>query len=1102
MSKKVQIKARELNDESYKTILNNMGDPVFVKDDQSRLVLVNDAFCEIFGRSRSEIIGKTLAEDVPPEERDHFLKVDRQVIADGKESIIEERLTIGGAETRTISTRKTRFIDESGNKFLVGVIRDVTEIKQVQELDRLNNVNQLLLSAAQILSKTDEEPIIALQELAKKLSLHFNAVCDVSVLDSQSGLIKPLAVYHENVEVKQIINGLFKKWEVKKGQGLVGRVIETGEEVLIETVPESMKHGPAKVDTRIIPESLIYFPLKGESTVLGSLNLTRLIGQSPFSSEEIDQIRRMGEYLSIFFENVLLKEQQLVVAAQKEAAESKLEEEKRWAEFKLEVSSILADVDSDLTTILQRLCERITAYFDVVSDVQLVDEEKGVVSLVAHYHHNADVREAIEKTLAKRELAIGEGMVGGVVKSGNEFYVDELPKALREKSEKAGVNPIILPCSFAYLPLKIHDRVLGTLDLTRLSHQSPISREELFQMRDLAEHASRFIENRLLQIAQEKEIALRKRAEQKLERSGKMLERMEAETRAMLNAIPIYISRISKDLRYLFVNDFYKNMNVDPRTMEGRFIKQIVGKEGVEKLTPHFNKALTGKIVNYEYDGKMADGKHHYFNVALAPDFSENNEVVGFYSCAVDVTEKVLAEQASKLTQDRFESLSLNSGDAFFFHDQEQNIIDVNQVAVEMLGYSREELLGMKASQIDPRWDGKNYKKYLEFLDVNLPQTFDTDVIAKDGTEIPVEVRFVKRKEEGEVYIQSLLRDRSEKREQELKLQRSEERLRLIFENVEDYICTVDENGVLETINRTAPGIRTEDVIGSSIYNFYNSEDTISLVKSKFEKLVKTGENFEVEDTFQGQDGIVQNLSIKYISVFHGNKFFRAIVILRDITADRGRERTVMNAVLKGQEQERKRLGAELHDGIGQVLSAIALKVSQAKESAENQNYSGLGGELRVLNDNLQEAIKEVRNISHDLMPDVLEGFGLREAVKQTCNNFHDRAGIDVTFDHFDLEERYDSAIELNIFRITQELLTNIHKHADCTKVHVSLMDHGDVLSLTVEDDGVGFDKNQDSVGIGLRNVNSRVSTMHGEIDVESSKNSGTLVNIEIPKKI
>lgn len=113
-------------------ILNNISDPVFVKDDQSRLLLVNDSFCEIFDLSRDKIIGKTLAEDVPDEERESFLKIDKQVLSDGIENINEESLTVRGGQTRIISTKKSRFIDSNGDKFLIGIIRDISDRKQAE----------------------------------------------------------------------------------------------------------------------------------------------------------------------------------------------------------------------------------------------------------------------------------------------------------------------------------------------------------------------------------------------------------------------------------------------------------------------------------------------------------------------------------------------------------------------------------------------------------------------------------------------------------------------------------------------------------------------------------------------------------------------------------------------------------------------------------------------------------------------------------------------------------------------------------------------------------------------------------------------------------
>lgn len=115
-------------------VFNNVQDPLFVKDEECRLLLVNDAFCSIFELNRNEIIGKTLAEKVPLDERDHFLSIDKKVLTDGKEILCEETLTTNGKETKTILTRKSRFVGPKGNYFLVGIIHDISERKKTERI--------------------------------------------------------------------------------------------------------------------------------------------------------------------------------------------------------------------------------------------------------------------------------------------------------------------------------------------------------------------------------------------------------------------------------------------------------------------------------------------------------------------------------------------------------------------------------------------------------------------------------------------------------------------------------------------------------------------------------------------------------------------------------------------------------------------------------------------------------------------------------------------------------------------------------------------------------------------------------------------------------
>jgi signal transduction histidine kinase len=200
-------------------------------------------------------------------------------------------------------------------------------------------------------------------------------------------------------------------------------------------------------------------------------------------------------------------------------------------------------------------------------------------------------------------------------------------------------------------------------------------------------------------------------------------------------------------------------------------------------------------------------------------------------------------------------------------------------------------------------------------------------------------------------------------------------------------------------------------------------------------------------------------------------------------------------AVLEAEERERVRIARDLHDGVGQMLAAAHMTLgnylSQKKiDVAEIQNSLDL----------LEDSIREIREISHNMMPGTLTKFGLSSALKQFVNKINALDTLKVDLQVVGIKERLDEKIEMMLYRIVQEIISNIIRHAEATKVNIELIKHDNELILMIEDNGKGFNiKNVENQGIGLKNIATRVEYLNGYVNFDSMLGHGTSVVVEIP---
>ncbi|MGZ3871801.1 MAG: tetratricopeptide repeat-containing sensor histidine kinase [Mucilaginibacter sp.] len=202
-----------------------------------------------------------------------------------------------------------------------------------------------------------------------------------------------------------------------------------------------------------------------------------------------------------------------------------------------------------------------------------------------------------------------------------------------------------------------------------------------------------------------------------------------------------------------------------------------------------------------------------------------------------------------------------------------------------------------------------------------------------------------------------------------------------------------------------------------------------------------------------------------------------------------------LEAMMKGEEVERQRIAKDLHDGIGGLLSAIKMSFSTLKNHHPELRNSESFKNVILMLDN---ASADVRKTAHNLMPDMLARFGLDEVVHLFCDQISQRNQMTVDYQTIGMIERYDDGFELVVYRIVLELLNNIIKHANARYVLVQLARHNDLLTISVEDDGVGFDVDtQAGVGIGLTSLKERVRYLKGILDIQSGRDKGTAVYME-----
>lgn len=335
-----------------------------------------------------------------------------------------------------------------------------------------------------------------------------------------------------------------------------------------------------------------------------------------------------------------------------------------------------------------------------------------------------------------------------------------------------------------------------------------------------------------------------------------------------------------------------------------------------------------------------------------------------------------------------------------------------------------------------------------------------------------------------------------------------------ILRSMSNPLIVTNIEGNIRLVNQA-----TNDILGFD-KNEYHGKKIQTLIYPKFHdemSFLPLFQNLKAEEVFNSDhfflktiDGIEipvkVSASVMYKPEHKDNGFVFIIDDLRDKIAqenklERARKETQI-LINEAQELEKLRISREIHDGLGQILTAISYALQNYFENQKPRDEV-YKKHLKELQEQVDYAINESKTIAHNLIPIVLKDFGLNVAVKKIIDQANGKTNINIRFETTGLENRFDSKLEKAVYRICQEALNNIIKHSDAHNANFLIAKYEDALVIVIEDDGKGFDTEANKLnkqkGIGLIGIKDRTEAFNGNFTINTEIGNGTELIIEIP---
>ena len=331
---------------------------------------------------------------------------------------------------------------------------------------------------------------------------------------------------------------------------------------------------------------------------------------------------------------------------------------------------------------------------------------------------------------------------------------------------------------------------------------------------------------------------------------------------------------------------------------------------------------------------------------------------------------------------------------------------------------------------------------------------------------------------------------------------------RVLIESMNDGALTMTADKTILYANRCFARMvkcPLEQVTGSSFRRFLSADD-LARLRPLLKRSDNAGANIHVLLHLEQGATVPVQISVRPLGK---NRLDRTTIglVVTDLTETRRNEemlRALAQRVVHVQEAERGRVALELHDNISQMLIAVLFR-SQALADSLTASDGPAKSEAAKLRELLSQTVEEVQRIAHHLRPSILDQLGLVAMLRTTCTEFADRTGLAVKFASLELAARLPAETELALYRIFQEALKNVERHARAHRVAVSLTQEDGTVQLTIKDDGIGFNaehrpnNRKGKIGLGLLSMRERTTYVGGNLTIKSGRGAGTEIEVRIP---